>query len=154
MIIFRNANFIVSEPDTVPTGICIIAHAPLASAFKTCAQHIYSMTGDRKAERVLAYDVPSGVDLAEGVAYARRLIGELLAHADGVVVFTDLTGATPGNIARQLFEDGRVYVVSGTNLPAIVSALSAAPDVPAGRVASMAEAAARASLSSLIDRCD
>ena len=125
------------------TGICIIAHAPLASALKTCAQHIYSMTGDRSAERILAYDVPAGVDVEEGLRHARSLVDELLARTAGVVIFTDLTGATPGN-----------NVVSGTNLPAIVAALNTPADAPASQVALLAEAAARASLSPLTSNHD
>ena len=136
------------------TGICIIAHAPLASALKTCAQHIYSMTGDRSAERILAYDVPAGVDVEEGLRHARSLVAELLARTAGVVIFTDLTGATPGNLARRMLDDPRVHVVSGTTLPAIVAALNTPADAPASQVALLAEAAARASLSPLTSNHD
>lgn len=133
----------------VPTGICIIAHAPLASALKTCAQHIFSTTQDRCAERILAYDVPSGVKVDEGIEHARRLVRELLARGDGVIVFTDLTGATPANIACALLEEPLVRVISGTNLPAIIAALGAPADAPVSQIAFLAEAAARASLGSI-----
>lgn len=134
------------------TGICIIAHAPLASALKTCAQHIFSTTQDRCAERILAYDVPPGVDVSEGIARARCLVKELLTQKQGVLVFTDLTGATPANIARSILEDSpNVRVVSGTNLPAIIAALSAPTDAPVSQVALIAEAAARASLSTITE---
>ena len=135
----------------VTTGLCIIAHAPLASALKTCAQHIYSMTGDISADQIIAYDVPAEVDAAEGLAHAQELLKPLFKHAEGVVVFTDLTGATPGNIARKLLEDPRVRVVSGTNLPAIIAALNAPSDASVVQVATLAEAAARASLGALSD---
>ena len=124
----------------VTTGLCIIAHAPLASALKTCAQHIYSMTGDISADQIIAYDVPAEVDAAEGLAHAQELLKTLFKHAEGVVVFTDLTGATPGNIARKLLEDPRVRVVSGTNLPAIIAALNAPSDASVVQVATLAEA--------------
>ena len=133
------------------TGLCINAHAPLASALKTCAQHIYSMTGDMSADEIIAYDVPAEVDPDEALAHAQKLLRGLLGRAEGAVVFTDLTGATPGNIARRLLEDPRVRVVSGTNLPAIIAALNAPPDTCAAQVATIAEAAARASLGSLSD---
>ncbi|MDO5530400.1 PTS sugar transporter subunit IIA [Sutterella sp.] len=138
----------------MPTGICIIAHAPLASALKTCAEHVYSTTGDKSAERIVAWDVPCGIDVEAGLEHGRELVETLCAHNDGVLIFTDLTGATPGNIARRLLADKRVRVVSGTNLPAIVAALSAPADAPLSQVATIAEAAARASLSALVDICD
>lgn len=135
-------------------GICIIAHEPLASAVKTCAMHIYSMTGDTAAERIEAYDVPAEIKALEGVCEARTRVARLLDHADGVVVFTDILGATPANIAHQLLDDSRVAVISGTSLPAVVAALNAPADAPVAQVATLAEAAARAGLSTLIGRSD
>ena len=80
-------------------GICIIAHAPLASALKTCAMHIYSMTGDTAAERIEAYDVPSTVDTEAGLIEVQQRTRRLLEEShEGVLVFTDILGATPANI--------------------------------------------------------
>ena len=109
------------------------------------------MTGDISADQIVAYDVPPEVDASEGLAHAQELLKTLFGQAEGVVVFTDLTGATPGNIARMLLEDPRVRVVSGTNLPAIIAALNAPADASVAQVATIAEAAARASLGALSD---
>jgi len=38
----------------------------------------------------------------------------------GVLVLTDLYGATPSNIAARLLERGRVRVVTGMNLPMLI----------------------------------
>ena len=87
-------------------GICIIAHAPLASALKTCAMHIYSMTGDTAAERIEAYDVPSTVDTEAGLIEVQQRTRRLLEEShEGVLVFTDILGATPANIAHRLLDD-------------------------------------------------
>ena len=110
------------------------------------------MTGDISADQIVAYDVPPEVDDSEGLAHAQELLKTLFGQAEGVVVFTDLTGATPGNIARKLLEDPRVRVVSGTNLPAIIAALNAPADASVAQVATIAEAAARASLGALSDK--
>ena len=44
-------------------------------------------------------------------------------RGDGVLVFVDMFGATPGNIATQLAVPGRVEVVSGVNLPMLMRTL-------------------------------
>lgn len=102
-------------------GICIIAHAPLASALRDCAQHVYSCdTGAYERLRVL--DVAADADPAATLARARELVAE--AECDGgTLVFTDAFGATPGNVAQQLAGHGRVAVVAGVNLPMLLRAL-------------------------------
>ena len=114
-------------------GICIIAHEPLASALKICAQHIFSATSDASADDIVCFDVPSNIDAEQGYERARTLIDPLLDR-DGVLVFTDLLGATPSNIAHRFLDNDMVRVLSGVNLPAVVTALSAPPDAPLSRV--------------------
>ena len=131
-------------------GICIIAHAPLASALKTCAMHIYTA-----AERIEAYDVPSTVDTEAGLIEVQQRTRRLLEEShEGVLVFTDILGATPANIAHRLLDDPRICVISGANLPAIIAALNAPADAPVSQVMTLAEAAARAGLSSQSGRSD
>ena len=53
--------------------------------------------------------------------------GELLAQIDdgeGVLVLTDLFGATPGNVVSRLLQDGRVEGVSGVSLPMLLRVLT------------------------------
>ena len=73
---------------------------------------------------------------------------------EGVLVFTDILGATPANIAHRLLDDPRICVISGANLPAIIAALNAPADAPVSQVMTLAEAAARAGLSSQSGRSD
>ena len=40
-----------------------------------------------------------------------------------MLVLTDAFGATPGNVASQLAETGRVAVIAGANLPMLLRAL-------------------------------
>ncbi|MEJ2620070.1 MAG: PTS sugar transporter subunit IIA [Candidatus Thiodiazotropha sp.] len=54
---------------------------------------------------------------------ARQLV-EKLDRGDGVLVFTDMYGSTPSNIAYSLAERGRVNVVSGLNLPMLIRTLN------------------------------
>lgn len=135
----------------MPVGICIIAHQPLASALKQCAQHVWSATGDASADDIVVFDVPSNIDFDAGISEARRLI-RTLSNTDGIVVFTDLIGSTPSNIAHKLLDDEAVRIVTGVNLNAVVAALSAPKDAPANRVMTLAESGGRAGISSSIGR--
>ena len=101
-------------------GICIIAHEPLASALKSCARHIFSATGDTFCDSIAVFDVPCDVDAEQGEAEARRLISNFPANQD-VLVFTDVLGATPSNIAHRLLDNPQVRVITGVNLPALPS---------------------------------
>ena len=47
-----------------------------------------------------------------------------LDEGDGVLVLTDIYGATPGNIALKLLLPGRVEGVSGVNLPMLIRVLT------------------------------
>ena len=52
---------------------------------------------------------------------------EMLRWVDsgkGVLVMTDIFGATPANIAMKLLEPGRIEGVAGVNLPMLVRALT------------------------------
>lgn len=52
---------------------------------------------------------------------------ELLATVDrgnGVLVLSDLFGATPANLALKLLQPGRVVGLAGVNLPMLLSALT------------------------------
>ena len=49
---------------------------------------------------------------------------KLLDEGDGVLVLTDVYGATPGNIAARLLEPGKVEGIAGVNLPMLVRALT------------------------------
>jgi PTS system mannose-specific IIA component len=47
-----------------------------------------------------------------------------LDQGRGVLVMTDIYGATPSNIGARLLEPGRVEGVSGVNLPMLIKALT------------------------------
>ncbi|CAJ0796060.1 hypothetical protein LMG7141_03182 [Ralstonia condita] len=99
-------------------GILIIAHAPLASALRDCAAHVYC----GQPERLDAIDVLPDVDPAAVLAQARAKLAELV-EGNGALVLTDIFGATPANIASRLADPGRVRVLAGVNLPMLVRAI-------------------------------
>ena len=92
-------------------GILIIAHAPLASALKSVATHAYPDS----ARIVEALDVSSNVPVEEVEARARSLLQRVLSP--DALVFTDVFGATPCNVAQRLAENPQVRVIAGVNVP-------------------------------------
>ena len=57
------------------------------------------------------------------VLRARELL-DGLDTGDGVLVLSDIFGATPCNLCRGCCEDGQVEGVAGVNLPMLVRALT------------------------------
>jgi PTS system mannose-specific IIA component len=92
-------------------GILIIAHAPLASALKAVATHAYP---DR-SPNIEALDVAPDTQIEELEGKARSLIQRVLGPE--VLVFTDVFGATPCNVAQRLADSPQVRVVAGVNVP-------------------------------------
>lgn len=99
-------------------GILIIAHAPLASALRACALHVFP----DGASDVVAIDVPANVPPEETLAAARVAMDQITASQ--VLVLTDVFGATPSNVAYRLVDGVRSRLVAGVNLPMLLRALT------------------------------
>jgi PTS system mannose-specific IIA component len=41
---------------------------------------------------------------------------------EGVIIFTDLFGATPGNLCKEFLKNGKIEMITGCNLPMIIKA--------------------------------
>lgn len=101
------------------TYLFIIAHAPLAGALKQCAEHVFSHDS-RIAERIEAFDIPADADANEMRA---RIAAKLPQAPDSCLVLTDIVGATPSNIAEALLQADNTAVLSGMNLPMVLTAV-------------------------------
>jgi len=94
-------------------GLMIIAHAPLASSLKSVAEHTFP-----DCSRVLeALDVPPDMPLDEVEARAREMLARV--RSPEALIFTDVFGATPCNVAQRLADGVRVKVVTGVNVPMV-----------------------------------
>ena len=102
--------------------IVIIAHRPLASALIEAARHVYSRDPCAASRQMVGLDVAPDADIGSAVAQAAQLVREV-NRGEGVIVLTDVIGATPGNVAARMADPGRVAVVSGVNLPMLLRAL-------------------------------
>ena len=67
--------------------------------------------------------VPSQADPDELIKQGNELIMKL-EQGDGVLILTDMFGATPSNVATQLMKRGNILSVAGINLPMLVRVLN------------------------------
>jgi PTS system ascorbate-specific IIA component len=95
-------------------GILIIAHTPLASALRACVLHVFPEVEDS----LHALDVTANEPPQDTLATARIMIDQL--DAPGVLVLTDVFGATPCNVAQKLVDGVHSKLVAGVNLPMLL----------------------------------
>jgi len=103
-------------------GLLVIGHAPLADALLQCARHVYKCDPEHCGQSV-ALDILPEADPLQVLEQARQAC-VTLNRGKGVLVLTDLFGATPANIAAQLVRPGQVEVLTGANLPMLLRALT------------------------------
>jgi mannose PTS system EIIA component len=103
-------------------GLMIIAHAPLASALKAVAEHTFP-----DCSRTLeALDVSSDMSLEEVEARAADMLARV--RSPEALIFTDVFGATPCNVAQRLGDGVQVRVIAGVNVPMLWRSLSYASE--------------------------
>jgi PTS system ascorbate-specific IIA component len=96
-------------------GILLVTHNGLGDSLIDCVRHVTGSTpGNLKALSVLADDDPL---LKEAEA---RALSRQLDSGDGVLILTDVYGATPANIAGRICEPGHIMGVSGVSLPMLL----------------------------------
>lgn len=100
-------------------GFLIISHGSFGEALIHCASHVLGRRPLRVRQiGITVHDNPDVI-----VPMAQEWVRQL-DQGDGVLVFTDMLGATPSNIATRLLIPGRVEMVAGVNLPMLVRALT------------------------------
>ncbi len=99
-------------------GIVIIAHAPLASALRQCVAHVFP---DR-VEGVQAVDVQAQASAEQSLAQAQAAAQYF--GAAPLLLLTDVLGATPCNVARQLQAGRTAQLLAGVNLPMLLRAVT------------------------------
>jgi PTS system mannose-specific IIA component len=103
-------------------AILIIAHAPLAHALRECALHVFPDCGAHLA----AIDVQPNLPPEETLAMARVSLDQLsrTPQVKGVLVLTDIFGATPSNVAQKLLDGVKSRLITGVNLPMLLRSVS------------------------------
>jgi len=100
-------------------GILIVAHGTFGEALIHCASHVLGKRPLAVTQLgVTVHDDPDAL-----LPQAKALVAGL-DEGHGVLVLTDILGATPANLATRLLEPGRVEGLAGVNLPMLIRALT------------------------------
>jgi PTS system ascorbate-specific IIA component len=91
--------------------ILIMAHAPLATALRAVAAHVYP----EGLVSLDALDVLAEWDAEQVEAAAKQALAQ--SHELQTLILTDVFGATPSNVALRLADGVNVRVVAGVNVP-------------------------------------
>jgi PTS system ascorbate-specific IIA component len=100
-------------------GILIVAHGTLGESLIHCASHVM---GGRPAQ-LRHLDVGMHDDPVTLLPHAEQIIKDL-DQGQGVLILSDIYGATPCNVVGKLLKPGHVEGVAGVNLPMLVRVLT------------------------------
>lgn len=100
-------------------SLLIVAHGNLGESLIQCATYVLG----QRPEALEHLDLVACDDADDILEQARELV-QALDKGEGVLILTDVFGATPCNTVCKLIESDRVEAVSGVNLPMLLKALT------------------------------
>lgn len=96
-------------------GILIVSHGRLAEALISSVQFLVGNL--QKIRGISIWPKDKGKEVRDQI---QREIKEV-DDGDGVVILTDVMGGTPTNLSLSFLEDEKVEVVTGVNLPMLLT---------------------------------
>jgi PTS system ascorbate-specific IIA component len=105
----------VTREEQAVVGILLVTHDNLGNSLLDCVRHVLGAV----PENLKSLSVSAADDPRQKSVEGHELVKALDAGG-GVLVLSDVYGATPSNIARQLCHEDRVMGVAGVNLPMLL----------------------------------
>ena len=129
-------------------GVLIVTHGDIGTSLLTSAAQILDAAQVQVATlSVWRQDDPDDLTLR-----AQELITGI-DDGDGVLVLTDIFGATPGNVVSRLLQDGRIEGVSGLSLPMLLRVITGRDGSLSGAVKRAMSGGAEGVVHMNTDRC-
>lgn len=100
-------------------GLLLITHGTLGESLLQCACHVLN----RRPPQLVQLGLAAQDDPLDMLPLAREMLG-LIDRGEGVLILTDIFGATPANVAMKLLEPGRIEGIAGVNLPMLLRSLT------------------------------
>ncbi|MBI2307023.1 MAG: PTS fructose transporter subunit IIA [Rhodocyclales bacterium] len=100
-------------------GILLITHGSFGEALVQNVCHVLN----KRPLLIAQLGVAAQDDPLDILSLAKLLLNEV-DGGEGVLVMTDIYGATPANLALKLLEPGRVEGVAGVSLPMLLRAIT------------------------------
>jgi PTS system mannose-specific IIA component len=110
-------------------GIVVVTHGGLAKEFVAATEHVFGPQEDFNA---------ICIDADDNMEARRQEIIEVVKDNDsgqGVIIFTDMFGGTPSNLAISVMSQANVEVIAGVNLPMLIKAAEVRKTKPMDAVA-------------------
>ena len=100
-------------------GLLLITHETLGEALIQCACHVLN----RRPAQLLQLGVAACDDPNDLLPLANQIL-QLVDSGEGVLVMTDIYGASPSNLAAKLLLPGTIEGLAGVNLPMLLRAIN------------------------------
>ncbi|WII93564.1 PTS mannose transporter subunit IIA [Kingella negevensis] len=101
-------------------SLLIITHETLGAAYVQLANHFFS---GQDLSHISILNVSHADDHESIIHRAQELLPEI-DHGNGVLILTDIFGATPCNAAMKMIVPQKSAIISGLNAPMLIKALS------------------------------
>ena len=100
-------------------GILIIAHGGLGESLIHCVTHVLG----KQPPQLAHFAVGTNDDPSDLLPQAQQAVSTLNTGS-GVLILSDIYGASPCNLVTKLLAPGKVEGVAGVNLPMLVRVLN------------------------------
>ncbi len=100
-------------------GLFLITHGTYGESLIQCACHVLN----KRPPQISQLGLTAQDDPLDALPLARQML-TCVDSGEGVLLLTDIYGATPANLAMKLIEPGRIEAVAGVNLPMLLRALT------------------------------
>lgn len=95
-------------------GMVVVTHGRLADEFVAATEHV---VGPQETTRTVCIGPEDDMDMRRNEIVSAC---EACDTGSGVVIFTDMFGGTPSNLAISVMGGGNIEVIAGANLPMLI----------------------------------
>lgn len=95
-------------------SVLIVTHPQIGTAFINTVRNTYGKDKELPLN-ISSLEVKPDISLEQTIFELKQRVEQLHKHSSGILILTDLFGATPTNIAQELLSE-KTRIVSGLNL--------------------------------------
>jgi mannose PTS system EIIA component len=100
-------------------GILIIAHGSLGESLLHCVSHVMG----KQPPQLACFGVGTNDDPSDLLPQAQQMVNQLNT-GEGVLILSDMYGASPCNLVAKLLSPNVVEGIAGVNMPMLVRVLN------------------------------
>ncbi len=101
-------------------GVVLITHGGVGRELRAAAENMLGVQ-----QQIQTVSIAAGVPLENMRADLSKAVANVSNGTDGVLILSDIFGGTPCNVAASIASPDEIIVVTGVNLPMLVSVIRA-----------------------------